>query len=495
MGWWATSVLGALLATRQFEKAQRVLDLAGPVWSGRADPAWRTRELQIRCQRGQFSEAEALVDGWGGWSTLTQHASPAAAGLLATRQRWSDLIAFLADRLDRDMDIDDALLLEAVAQATRRTGRHDEVIDLLSRAPSSRTITQARDALNVEASVLNLVGLRPNPPEIPVSDPFLAERLNRYTRALQGEVARTLESVQIPTLPVNGTVVWCSDLAYLLGTCVSVSSLLRHDPELRPSGGYRVVVDRPGLELAREALGQLSRASGVTIDVIDAKDLLPDTHRLRSAYGLFTPGHTLSEAAYYRVFAARAMAGESHDGRIIYLDSDTCIGPGLGGAFFVNLDGHPLAARSEHQQRGSRSRDFASVDRAARSLGLNPNAYFNSGVLAFDRSHPNLIPGLDRTIAVALHEPERLTFHDQCALNLGFAGDVALLPETFNQFLRPDQKGDTPSPVVLHYIQRPKPWDTRYPWRHGRRWLEEFDVLSAMIESDTLARLVAPSVT
>jgi len=105
MGWWATSVLGALLATRQFEKAQRVLDLAGPVWSGRADPAWRTRELQIRCQRGQFSEAEALVDGWGGWSTLTQHASPAAAGLLATRQRWSDLIAFLADRLDRDMDM------------------------------------------------------------------------------------------------------------------------------------------------------------------------------------------------------------------------------------------------------------------------------------------------------------------------------------------------------------------------------------------------------
>ena len=130
-------------------------------------------------------------------------------------------------------------------------------------------------------------------------------------------------------------------------------SLLRHNPDVDPDRGLQVVVDSTALPLAADVFGELSRVSGRKIGVTDSAALVPSGEKLRSEYGLFTPGDRLSSAAYYRLFALRQLAEERPEGRVVYLDSDTCVGPGFCGIFDIDLQHRPLAARAE-RPRGLR---------------------------------------------------------------------------------------------------------------------------------------------
>jgi lipopolysaccharide biosynthesis glycosyltransferase len=86
-----------------------------------------------------------------------------------------------------------------------------------------------------------------------------------------------------------------------------------------------------------------------------------------------------------------------------------------------------------------------------------------------------------RAIHAAIEEPERLTFHDQCALNIAFSGRVTPLPESFNHFVRPALATSLGDAVVAHYLERPKPWDSLYPATNAGPWLNELSVLSSLV--------------
>jgi lipopolysaccharide biosynthesis glycosyltransferase len=482
--WWASVVLGALLAVRNLAAAQELLASVPPEWSSQDDPMWQLRELQVWCLSGKLDRAQELVAGWGGLEKVPQPASATTAGLLAALGRWDDIVEFLANRVDQGLAVQGYLFLEAVAGAARHTGRYDEVIDLLSRPPRRHEVEQTRNGLVAEAELLDVIGLRPNKPTREVQDRLLADRLRVFKEVVSGRCPRALR-VPPPdesTVTLDGVVVWCTDRQYLLGTCVSVWSLLRHNPGFSPSSGLRVVVAPDVLDLARQVMGQLATAGGIDIAVTDADAMVPTEHDLRTAYGLFTPGHVLAAAAYYRLFAVRDLMAEVPEGRIVYLDSDTCVGPGAAGLFSLDLGPHPLAARSERPMGLRFESRRVLTDQAARNMGLDPGSYFNSGVLVFDGSHGALSTGLDRAIHLALEEPERLMFHDQCALNLAFAGKVAPLDETFNRFVRPQNAATGDSPVVLHYLERPKPWDPLYPTINCQRWMDELVGLSTVLD-------------
>jgi lipopolysaccharide biosynthesis glycosyltransferase len=269
-----------------------------------------------------------------------------------------------------------------------------------------------------------------------------------------------------------------------------VWSLLRHHPGWELEAGFHVVAASDAVALAGEVLGELAREAGVKIDVIDAAELVPDEAVLRRDFGLFTPGHRLSAAAYYRLFAVRHLLASTTTRRVLYLDSDTCLGPGIDGLLRFDLEGQPLAARSE-QEYGLRFESRrAIIHQAARNLGVDPSSYFNSGVLVFDGAHPDAHHGLDRAIQLSLHEPERLMFHDQCALNLAFAGQVTPLPAPCNRFVRPQGATLRDAPVVLHYLEQPKPWDPLYPTLSCRRWYLELVALGSVLAPGAIARLL-----
>lgn len=491
--WWASVVLGALLAVRDLAGAEELLASVPPAWSKQDDPMWQLRELQVWCLSGKLDRAEDLVAEWGGFEKVPQPASATAAGLLAALGRWDDIVDFLANRVDQGVAVQGYLFLEAIAGAARHTGRYDEVIDLLSRSPRRREVDQTRNGLVAEVELLVLLGLRPNQPARGVQDRLLADRLRVFKGVVSGQCpsAPRVPPPARSAATLDGVVVWCTDRQYLLGTCVSVWSLLRHNRGFSPSAGLRVVVAHDVVDLARDVMGQLAKAAGVEIGVTDADAMVPTEHDLRVAYGLFTPGHVLAAAAYYRLFAVRALMAEVLEGRIVYLDSDTCVGPGATGLFSLDLGPHPLGARSERQP-GSRPHPLlAGVDQAARNMGLDPGSYFNSGVLIFDGSNGALAAGLDRAIHLALEEPERLMFHDQCALNLAFAGTVAPLDETFNRFVRPQNAATGDLPVVLHYLERPKPWDPLYPTINCQRWMDEFVALGAVLDPGQISGMLA----
>ena len=132
---------------------------------------------------------------------------------------------------------------------------------------------------------------------------------------------------------------------------------------------------------------------------------------------------------------------------------------------------------------------------AAREHGMRPEAYFNSGVLSFDLSHPETVPCLDR--AIQSTRSARLFFHDQCALNLGFLGQVHYLPVSQNFFVPPGlAPADVdPGAAVLHYLDRPKPWEATYAAEVGLPWLDNLDNVVSMLGPDLAARLFAPEGT
>jgi lipopolysaccharide biosynthesis glycosyltransferase len=222
------------------------------------------------------------------------------------------------------------------------------------------------------------------------------------------------------------------------------------------------------------------------IEIRTSAMLLGDDVAFRTKWGAFTLGRGLSIAAYYRIFAAMQLRHEKGRGRALYIDSDTCIGPGLGGLLQFELNGLPVGVRREDPVGPG-------VMRASAKLGIARGEYFNSGVLLFDLSHPGLETALNASVEVALHQQHLLTMVDQCALNVGFRSQATTLPAEFNYFVRDDERIEIPAepPVVTHFTAHPKPWDPSYQSRHCLRWFEEFEALGSVLQPERIKQLFA----
>jgi len=184
----------------------------------------------------------------------------------------------------------------------------------------------------------------------------------------------------------------------------------------------------------------------------------------KSDYGFFAGGSGLSRAAYFRLYAARWMMALNRYTRALYVDTDIVCRGDLGELIDLDLNGAPLAARIE---------DFGpEVKAASERNGVDPLRYFNSGVLVLDFVHPDLARRIEHSIRLSEVEPERLIFHDQCALNIAFTADFHALPAQWNFFLRPhrERNGHIEDGVLLHYLDKPKPWDIVFSRNYREEW-------------------------
>lgn len=165
--------------------------------------------------------------------------------------------------------------------------------------------------------------------------------------------------------------------------------------------------------------------------------------------------------------------------RIVYLDSDMRIArAGLSELTTLDFGGKPFAAALDMIYL----LDFR-LDALARrfrrhrlALGLDLSTpYLNSGLLTIDRAQWRTREVTARIVATVLETPERFAFPEQDALNHLFANDFAVLSPRFNfmgDFFLLDLES-TLRPIVLHFVNQPKPWN--YATFAGeRRFAEDY---------------------
>lgn len=480
------AALSACFTEKNWVKAERILESASGFLGPAGNPELRLQKLQFLCWTLQLDKAKTLLTEWGTSTELPEAALALAADLYAALGDWDAVLTLFYDRIRRGLRIDNDFLLEAVVRATRRTRRYGDalknVCSAIETSPAANLV-DLRDRLLAELSLLRSLddhfdGQEPGRGGAagpPISAPLYARRTDLLLRALR----------PVRKSKIRRSIYLCTDANYLIGACVAVFSLLRNNLGSARQYSLTVVCSDDAMAFAAPAFRDIAAAFALPIRLIPSTELLENAHRLRTDYGFFTSGHRLSEAAYYRVFMAQRLQREQSDGCALYIDSDTCIGPGMDELFDFDLEGFALGARVEKSQ--------PEIRHAAIALGVDPERYFNSGVLLFDLSHPALPQALARTIDIATQKSDLLFFQDQCALNLAFQGQTAMLPAAFNSFVRENDDVQTISeePVVWHFLDRPKPWDPMYRGPNCMRWIAEFAALGQVLSPELLKSLLS----
>jgi lipopolysaccharide biosynthesis glycosyltransferase len=191
-----------------------------------------------------------------------------------------------------------------------------------------------------------------------------------------------------------------------------------------------------------------------------------------------TPGRgRLSRAVFRRLFLDRVLP-ERYE-RIVSVDSDMLIRrPGLGRLAELDFGGAPLAAAYDmiylmDFKGGALARRF---QRHRLSLGLSRTTpYFNAGLLAIDRARWVAMALGERVMAALRAAPDRYPFLEQSALNELIAGRFAPLSPRYNfmgDFFLLDLERRI-DPIVLHFVNHPKPWDVAL-WRGEARFARDY---------------------
>jgi lipopolysaccharide biosynthesis glycosyltransferase len=114
-------------------------------------------------------------------------------------------------------------------------------------------------------------------------------------------------------------------------------------------------------------------------------------------------------------------------------------------------------------------------------------------VLVFNFLAPDVIDHIEEALRISETEPERLVFHDQCALNLAFAGKVNFLESRFNFFLRPHRpdNGDFSEAILLHFLDKPKPWDISYSREYRAIWIRYAELVRVLLSHKNYNTIVS----
>ena len=274
----------------------------------------------------------------------------------------------------------------------------------------------------------------------------------------------------------------CTDRNYLCATIVALHGIAQAvDPRWTD---FYIVADDDVADLARASTAAFN-ATGISLQIVAASEVTGPASRLLPEYGLFTSGHRLSSAAYYRIYFAQYLQNLGVHDRALYVDSDVVLAGRLDALLRGELGGQPAAARLESIR--------PEVRRAIAHHRLADGRYFNSGVLLLDLRHPDLERALTASMEAIADENVRLLYHDQCALNLGFRSSFADLDLAWNfPVTETTSLADIPADAaILHFLDRPKPWSAAYGGEAGALWFDKWRETAAFIGGDAALALFA----
>lgn len=180
----------------------------------------------------------------------------------------------------------------------------------------------------------------------------------------------------------------------------------------------------------------------------------------------------ITRATYYRLLIPSILPESIH--KVIYLDCDIIVNGSIEELWNYNLDNYALAAVKQ-----------IGYGFEAERLGYPIEyGYFNAGVNVINMDYWRKNKICDRLIQYLSDNYDKIVFHDQDALNAVLFDKTLHVPIKFNMtsaafFFDMKHRGDSKNgrvindykeekkcaeqykntPLVLHYVARPKPWD------------------------------------
>ena len=392
---------------------------------------------------------------------------------LAERGRWNDLIDRAVPWLDGNFRYDQiGYVLFRAAKHTGRQAAMMAAIEAIGEWQTYPDLTRLRGNLAYDqAETLADFERLAQDPTI-AANPVLRRKLE-----IKGQVlARAMAQAG------RRAIFLCSDRNYLTATIVALHSLTRATD--RNGADFFIVLDDDLLQAADRYVAPFITA-GHSVTLIAASQIVAAAEKLYASYGLFTSGHDLSSAANYRIYCAKHLADRGIYDRALYVDSDILVRESLEPLFVADLGDRPMGAKPEPMR--------PEVRRAIALHRLENDRYFNSGVLLFDLKHPRLAAGLDGAMAAILDDDITLLFHDQCALNVGFRGDFADLPQSWNYpVTESTELASVPAQAaILHFLDRPKPWSAAHGGDAAMLWFDHWRETAAFIGETNAVELFA----
>ncbi len=481
------SDLGTVLALFHFYARRRA-------W-GRAErlnerligsPFENDREVQLRqfdylCITTRLAEAEAFLQKHYTDRELGQWELCSVMRYYAEAKRWKDAGQTLLTFLSKGFYFPTGEFF--LLQICRKSGIHEKVIEILdtvtplNEAESKNLRQVVVDDLCVRGGVSALDGVGGAPARVPMEC---------------GEPNRVLiwsgQSDEDQGTGDNTTVFFmCTDRMYFFSITTLLMSYRVNNPPLDRAERWFVFVDGNVPAAWMRAVESMATAIGLRLTFVEEPEFVTTDIAHQDTYGIFTGGNTLSRAAFFRIYAARYLRANVTADRAIYFDSDIICRGDIGEFRNLPFDGQLLLARAEEFSPEIRD---ASVKN-----GLDPSRYFNSGVLQFNLRGVGMRVLIDEAVRLSECEPETLVFHDQCALNIAFFGRTKMLDSRYNFFIRPARpdNGDYNQGVLLHFLDKPKPWDVTYKREYRPLWSSHAAKVRALLPADVFTQIVAAS--
>lgn len=438
-----------LLMTRQFEAMGKLLEEVEATPFG-ALRETRLRRLEYLCHIGEVQAADALYREAFTGDTLNKWEGLVIQRLLSDQKDWAEAGEVLLAHVARGYDFGTGL--HAAMRIVRRARLHEQVLALEAGLGEA-----AGDGLKAFFALVQedqaLLDSERGPGGAPRPGPRRrgAYRSNWVTQQPDGEAPSDEHCLFL-----------CTNERYFLSLLTFLSSFISQSSQVNARLFVFLDKDVPRPWIA--ALKALSEHFKRDIAIIDEAAFVPSEVEHQVEYGFFAGGGGLSRAAYFRLYAARYLLENFSFRRAAYIDTDIICRGDLTPLFHLDMHQSLIFAATEEIS--------PHVVTAATRNGLDPWRYFNSGVLLMRFDDPRLRAHLEEAIRVSEQEPERLVFHDQCALNIAFKDAVEELPPRFNHFLRPsrERNGHIEDGVLLHFLDKPKPWDIAFDRPYREEW-------------------------
>lgn len=411
----------------------------------------RIRRLEFLGLTGRTQEALELYRthlaevAFGKWEGLS------VIRLLSEAKQWAEAGHVVLTHIRQGFGFGAAM--HGAMRVVRKAGLHDRIAELAS---------SGQIASPTEAELARFLGLVQEDHTLVQSARALSGQGMVPARTLQGMNGNWIVDGRPPREDETSALFLCTNRRYFLSLLTFLCSFFGQS--LQSRAHVYVFLDRDVPRSWQSAITMVGARFNRMIEVVPEENFMPDGVEHKAEYGFFAGGSGLSRAAYFRLYAARWMMALDRYTRTLYVDTDIVCRGDLAELIDLDLQGAPLAARIE---------DFGpEVKSASERNGIDPQRYFNSGVLVLDFAHPDLASRIEHAIRLSEVEPERLIFHDQCALNIAFTSDYYALPAQWNFFLRPhrERNGHIEDGILLHYLDKPKPWDIVFSRSYREEW-------------------------
>ena len=253
-----------------------------------------------------------------------------------------------------------------------------------------------------------------------------------------------------------------SDKRYLVPTCVTISSVCRHNTNCRII--YFVIV--PG-EFNDCALWTMlsEKYKNLEIKLINPSPSLL-TGKLDVVYELreSLKNSRITIESYLRLFVTELLPPEVDV--VLYLDSDILCRGELSELFKYQLNKIPIAGVCDSGENTCKAR-------------LNLKKYVNAGVILINLNYWRKQEVISLFYYIIKTKYRELLLHDQDVINLAFDSSILLLPEKWNfhgsldKYANADQISQA---TLVHFIVEHKPWINGNMNPASALWIDEYEL-------------------